>query len=52
MAKVTITLTDDDNGLVNCAADFDPPIETAEHGTPAQHAAVEIRAAMRSGEHG
>lgn len=40
MAKVTIILTDDKRGLVNCAADFDPPLDKKSDGTPAQHAAV------------
>jgi len=42
MARITITLTDDKDGLVRCSAEFDPPVDRDDRGTPAQHAAAQM----------
>lgn len=41
-ATVTITIRDGARGCVNVAAEFDPPLDKDDKGTPAQHAACAV----------
>lgn len=50
MAKVTITLTDGEDGEVQVSMDFDPPLEGEGNATNAQVAAVKMAMSQLDGK--
>jgi hypothetical protein len=51
MAKATITITDEDGGVVHVSAEFEPEIN-ADAGTPAQHATMDALRFMQANAQG